>query len=135
MFIILCHSGKKIKWSDESKYELLNPKKRLGVWRKPNEALMKQYTLPTVKHVGGSIMVWGCFSWHGVGKIISIEGKMDANYYTIILSENLETASVQMGITDNYIFQQDNDPKHTAKRIKNFFEDSKIDDLEWSTFQ
>jgi len=64
------------------------------VWRKLNKALKKRYILPTVKNGGGSIMVWGCFLWHGVGKLIRIEGKMDANYYTMILSENLEPASV-----------------------------------------
>ena len=52
---------KKILWSDESKFELLNKKKRTRVWRKSNEALKKQYLLPTVKYVGGSIMKWGCF--------------------------------------------------------------------------
>ena len=48
----------KIIWSDESKFELLNKKKkRTRVWRKPNEALKKQYLLPTVKYRGGSIML------------------------------------------------------------------------------
>ena len=36
-------------------------------------------------------------------KTYSIEGKMEANYYTMILSEKLEPASVQMGIEDYYI--------------------------------
>jgi len=81
------------------------------VWRKLNKAVKKQCVLPTVKHGGNSIMVWGSFLWHGVGKLIPIEGKMDSNYYTMILCENLEPASVQMGIEDNYIFQQDNENK------------------------
>jgi hypothetical protein len=45
----------KILWSDEAKTELfcLNAKRHL--WRKLG-------TIPTVKHGGGSIMLWGCFS-------------------------------------------------------------------------
>ena len=36
---------RKIIWNDESKFELLNKKKRTQVWRKPNEALKKQHLL------------------------------------------------------------------------------------------
>ena len=32
--------------------------------------------LPTVKHGGGSVIVWGYFSYAGVGKLVRIEGIM-----------------------------------------------------------
>ena len=48
---------KKIIWSDKTKFDLLNKKKRTRVPRKPNEVLKKQYLLPTVKYGGRSIMV------------------------------------------------------------------------------
>ena len=57
------------------------------MWRKPNEALKKQYLLLTVKYGGGSIMVWGCFSWHGVGNLAPIHGIMTADKYVDILTE------------------------------------------------
>ena len=34
-------------------------------------------TVPTVKHNGGSVMVWACFSRNGVGNLCFIEGNMD----------------------------------------------------------
>ena len=34
--------------------------------------------IPTVKHGGGSIMLWECFSSAGTGKLVQIEGLMDA---------------------------------------------------------
>uniref|UniRef100_A0AAZ3RU29 Transposase Tc1-like domain-containing protein n=1 Tax=Oncorhynchus tshawytscha TaxID=74940 RepID=A0AAZ3RU29_ONCTS len=45
----------KILWSDETKIELFGLNAKRHVWRKPG-------TVPTVKHGGGSIMLWGCFS-------------------------------------------------------------------------
>ena len=45
----------KILWSDETKIELFGLNAKLHVWRKP-------VTIPMVKHCGGIIMLWGCFS-------------------------------------------------------------------------
>uniref|UniRef100_A0A8C6SAZ8 Uncharacterized protein n=1 Tax=Neogobius melanostomus TaxID=47308 RepID=A0A8C6SAZ8_9GOBI len=42
-----------------------------------------------VKYGGGSIMLWGCFSSAGTGKIVRIVGKMDGAKYRDILEENL----------------------------------------------
>jgi hypothetical protein len=58
----------KILWSDETKIELVLNAKR-HIWKKPG-------TIPTVKHGGGSIMLWG-FSAAGTGRLVRIEGKMN----------------------------------------------------------
>ena len=72
--------------------------------------------VPTVKFGGGSIMICGCFSAKSVGKISVIDGKMFAQKYKQILQENLISSVESLDLP--YIFQQDNDPKHTAKYTK-----------------
>lgn len=122
---------KKVLWSDESKFELFNRKRRLRVWRKPGEEYQERHLQQTVKHGGGSIMIWDCFAWSGVGNLIKINGILMADTYIDILCENLETSLLRVGLEDNFVFQQDNDPKHTAKKTQTFFRSNRIKLLDW----
>jgi transposase len=120
----------KVLWSDESKYLLFGTDGIKYVRRPLNTRFNPQYQLPTVKHGGGSIMVWGCFSRDGVGPIHRIEGIMEQVMYKNIISDiMLPHARRFMG--RGWLFQQDNDPKHTAKSVKEFFNKKKIRVLEW----
>ena len=60
---------KTVLWTDESKFELFNRKKRDRVWRKSAEEFQDRHIQGTVKHEGGNVMVWGSFSWGGVGQL------------------------------------------------------------------
>uniref|UniRef100_A0A8C6UUN8 Glycosyltransferase 2-like domain-containing protein n=1 Tax=Neogobius melanostomus TaxID=47308 RepID=A0A8C6UUN8_9GOBI len=80
---------KKVLWSDETEIELFGPNAKRYVWSKPNTAHRPECTIPSVKYGGGSIMLWGCFSSAGTGKIVRIVGKMDEAKYRDILEENL----------------------------------------------
>ncbi len=104
----------KILWSDETKIELFGLNSKRYVWRKPGTAHHLSNTVPTVKHGGGSIMLWGCFSAAGTGRLVAIEGKMNAAKYRDILDENLLQSAQDLRLGRRFTFQQDNDPKHTA---------------------
>ena len=54
---------------------------------------------------------------------------MNAAKYREILENNLFPASNALGMRQGCIFQQDNDPKHTAKITSDWFVQNKIDVL------
>ena len=77
-------------------------------------------------------MVWGCMTSKGFGRLVRVEGNMDAVQYCRILEEGL------LGTLDDHdidrstaYFQQDNDPKHTSKRAKAWFANNGFYVLEW----
>lgn len=117
--------------SDESKFEILNNNRRQYVWRKPGEAFKKSNIKVTVKHGGGSIMTWGCFSARGLGNLVIINDKLTAVRYIDILKENLFNSAAKMEFKNDFIFQQDNDPKHKAKVTMKYFEENNIQLLQW----
>eukprot|EP01099_Mayorella_cantabrigiensis_P002717 TRINITY_DN2199_c0_g1_i2.p1 TRINITY_DN2199_c0_g1~~TRINITY_DN2199_c0_g1_i2.p1 ORF type:complete len:282 (-),score=34.38 TRINITY_DN2199_c0_g1_i2:166-1011(-) len=110
---------KRVIWSDETKINRYGSDGRKWVWKKPGTPTMDLHVRKTVKHGGGGLMMWGCMTSKGVGYSCRIDGTMDAKLYTSILKDELLPTLdyYQMGKED-IIFQQDNDPKHTSKRMK-----------------
>ena len=82
--------------------------------------------MPTVKHGGGSIMIWGCFSLSGVGHIYRVEGSINSSRYQNILKTYMLPSS-----TKDVIFQQDNAPLHTSRSTKTWFQKRKIKLMDW----
>ena len=60
----------KVLWSDETKNELFDHTDSRYVWRKSGEVYKEKHTIPTVKHRGGNILLWGCFSSNGTGNLV-----------------------------------------------------------------
>ncbi len=91
----------KVLWSDEIKIKLFGINSTRRVWRRRNAAYDPKNTIPTVKHGGGNIMLWGCFSAKGTGQLHRIKGTMDGAMYhqgqSIEASQGIENGS-WMGI-------------------------------------
>src|SRR6516162_3756347 len=77
----------------------------------------------------GMPYIFGCSR---VGYLVRIEEGLDAELYCRILEEDLFSSLHYYDLdTNDIIFQQDNDPKHTAIRTKKWFEDNEIEVLSW----
>ena len=111
---------KRIIYSDETKINLRNSDGQVKIWRGRGERLLQKNIINTVKFAGGSVMFWGCFSYSGVGNLVVIDGIMDRFQYLDIIQNNIVASAEKMNIS-NFLFQQDNDPKHTSKIVKDFF--------------
>ena len=119
----------RVLWTDESPFVLVfNRRKR--VWRLHNERYDPKCTIATVKH-DKKINVWGCFAAHGVGDLYLVEGKLEQKQFKRILERHMLPSAERLFPDEDWIFQQDNDPKHTARSIQEWIGSQDIECFNW----
>lgn len=112
---------KRVVFSDESKFNRICSDGMQYFWDDSPESLSGRKVAGTVKFGGGSVKVWSCFSWEGPGYIVMIDDTMDAELYKKILQEDLQASLNDWGMRPGkFVFQHDNDPKHTARLVKDY---------------
>lgn len=123
---------KRVVFSDETKINIWGSNGCTYYWTQPDSPLRANHINVTVKHGGGSLMMWGCMAYRGVGYGCHIQETMDSALYCEILSTSLKDTIEFWGLkNDGFIFQQDNDPKHKSKRATEWFTKEGIEVLPW----
>jgi hypothetical protein len=124
---------KRVVWSDETKINRFGSDGRSYAWIGEEENAYSDKTVTaTMKFGGGSLMMWGCMFWEGVGYSCKIDTRMDGDLYTRILQQELQDSLAWFNkLPSEVIFQQDNDPKHTCKLAKKWFQDNNFQVLTW----
>ena len=121
-----------VAFSDESKFCLFGSNGPKYCRRRKGAALDPRYTEKRVQGGGGHLFVWGMITSKGPGRLIRVEGTLTA----MKLIEIYKTAyipslyALSLSPTDT-IFQQDNDPKHTANVTWAWIEDNNIPMMPW----
>ncbi len=83
-----------------------------------------------MKHGGGNLL-WGCFSAKRTGWLHRIERRMDGAIYFEILANNLLPSVRALKMGRGWVFQHDNDPKHTARATKERLRKKHFKVLKW----
>ena len=97
---------KMVVWFDETKINCLGSDGCKWVWKRPEVGLSDRLIERTVKFGGGSVMIWGCMTWKGVGYAAEIDGRIDSDLYLQILKDDLLNTLENHGLNPpNIIFQ------------------------------
>jgi hypothetical protein len=64
--------------SDDSSFTQFPTSGRVYIWRTSKEACNLECLVLTVKHRGGSVMVWAAILWYSIGPIITLHGQIIA---------------------------------------------------------
>ncbi len=125
-----------VLWTDETKVELFGKVHHGTVYRKRNEAFKEKNTVPTVKHGGGSNMFWGCFAASGTGCLDCVNGIMKSDDYQRILGRNIVASVRKLRLHQRlWVFQQDNDPKHTSKSHSEMVANNALESSEMASIE
>ena len=76
-------------------------------------------------------MLWGCFASGRTGAHHKIEGITRLENDVDILKQHLKTSVRKLKLGRKWVFQMDNDPKHTSKVVAKWLKDNKVKVLEW----
>lgn len=124
---------KRVVWSDESSFTLFPTTGRVYSWRTSKEAYHPDCLLPTVKHGGGSVMIWAAISWYSAGPIVTLKGRVTAKNYTDILADHVHPMLQILFPEGDVIFQDDNAPIHAARCVQAWFQEheDEVQHLPW----
>lgn len=96
--------------------------------------LVSQCVTPTVKHGGGTAMVWSCFARGQVGDLHRVPGLLNQKGYHNILQLHAIHAGLRL-VGQRFVLRKGNDPKHTSRLGKNYSQSKEQDgilkNMEW----
>jgi len=122
----------RVIFSDESKFNLFGSDGRQYCRRRPGEDLLPRNVTQKVAHGGGHVMVWGCITAQGTGRLHRVVGNLNAAGLTEIYDESLLGTLRDYGMSlDDVIFQEDNDRKHTSKLATAWRAENNVTRLDW----
>ncbi len=84
-----------------------------------------------LKGMFGTITLWGYISSAETGDLFKVDGIMISSKYQSILVHNLQASDRKLKMKKNFIFQHDNNPKHTSKLTKEWLHQKMTEVLEW----
>ncbi|GFY27611.1 transposable element Tcb1 transposase [Trichonephila clavipes] len=115
----------KVIFSDESQFCISGDQSSAYVRRRTHEEFSPQCLNPTVRYPT-KVMVWGCMSSHGVGRLHIVSGTVKAMNYIEILQNKLLPTTRDLFGNQSWVFQDDNSPCHRAKVVQKWLKNHTV---------
>ena len=117
-----------ILWTDETKINLYQNDGKRRVWRRKGTAHDPKHTTSSVKHGGGSVMVWACMAANGTGSLVFIDdvtadksSRMNSEVFRAILSAHIQPNASEWTMNRSIL----------QKQPKSFFKAKKWNVMQW----
>ena len=104
------------------------------IWRMLKEEFHPKCIVPTVKHTGGNVKCWSCFSTAGVGTLVFIDGNIIGSMYGDILEKSLFESVKKLNLGNKWIFQHDNHQQHRSYVVAHRLVQNGVEHLIWPSF-
>lgn len=108
-------------FSDEKVFSSSNDCTKV-LWRRNKTRYENHNILPTRRSGRITCGFWGWICGAGPGEIVAIPGRLDANGYRDILEEVFLPSARVLFPEGNIHLVQDNSPIHTARTVRNWFD-------------
>lgn len=118
---------KRVLFTDETPIPLVQTTQRRYYRSVRGGGRVQNIVQPRLQGGGGTIMVWGAFSYHRALPLHRVQGNLNAQSYVHILEECV----LPVWNNQETIFQQDNARPHTARLTREWFERHNIQLLQW----
>lgn len=99
----------------------------IRVYRPPLSRFEERYVAPRNRSGRFSVNLWVWICVHGPGVLWRIDGRFNAQTYRELLDNIMLPSVNQMYPGNNFIFQQDNCPVHTAAVIRQWFAENNVE--------
>ena len=131
------HKHKRFIWVADNYLEMLENGFEDVIWTDETTVQLESHRRHSYRNIGEAatlkprpkhplkLHVWAGISRRGATPIVLFSGIMDADLYINILQQGL-VPFIRNTYHDSHRLMQDNDPKHTSKAAKKFFEQEHI---------
>ena len=114
---------KKVAWSGESRFCLLNVDGRVCVRRLSVEDVAAGCDAERRQDGGDSVTLWAMFCWETLGPGVHVDVTLTRASYLNVVADHVHPFMATLFPDRSGLFQQDNVPCHTSKILQEWFEE------------